>query len=150
MPIYSEPISDEKILKDLTDMNNVLIIGCGSCANVSYNILEGGNEPFTNILKKPFSISKEINRLKELLTEKRFSVDSTVNNGLCVKSKKVKKTITAAKKFDALLILSCTAGVQTFIDLNKHKKIIHGMRVKGFKSIGLKIKGVNIYLNKTY
>lgn len=147
MPIYSEPISDEKILKDLNGMKNVLIIGCGSCANVSYNIFNGGKEPFTNILKKPFSILKEITRLKELLTEKGFSVDSIVNSGLCVKSKKVKKSINAAEKFDALILLSCTAGVHTFKDLNKHKKIIPGMHVKGFKSVGFKRKGVNIYLD---
>jgi len=146
MPIYCEPISDEKIIKGLDGSKNVLVIGCGTCANVSYNIYDGGKEPFANIMKKPLAILQEGNRLKSMLIEKGFNVDTVISQGLCVQRKKTKKISQKINQFDALLILSCKGGIDTFSDFSESKKIVAGMQLKGFKSVEFERKGLNIYI----
>lgn len=149
MPVYCEPISDEKIIKGLEGAKSVFIIGCGACANISYNIYNGAKEPFANIMKKPLSILKEVNRLEDMLTEKGFKVDSEINGVLCIQNKKIEKISKKVEQFDALLILSCKGGINTFVDLNNEKKIVPGMQLKGFKSVKLERKGLHIYVKVT-
>ena len=145
MPIYCEPLSDEKIIERLDESKSVLIIGCGSCANVSYNIYRGGTEPLASIMKKPLSILKEAERLKNLLIKKGFRSDAVVNPGLCVQNKKTAKLNNMVDQYDELLILGCKGGIDTFADSDK--KVIAGMQLKGFKSVKFKRKGLNIYVD---
>jgi len=48
---------------------------------------------------------------------------------------------------EAVVVLSCKAGVSTINNEIKNKKVVHGMQVKGFKSIKLKIKGFRIFID---
>jgi len=146
MPVYCEPLSDEKIIKGLEGAKSVFIIGCGACANISYNIYNGAKEPFANIMKKPLSILKEVNRLEDMLTEKGFKVDSEIKGVLCVQNKKFAKLSNKINQFDALLVLSCKGGINTVSTLSNDKKIVAGMQLKGFKSIKPQIKGLHVYV----
>jgi len=147
MPIYCEPHSDEKILSEIEGDEKVLFVGCGSCANISYNLYNGGEKPAYNLRKKPLSILEEISRLESVLTERES--ESMVINGLCVNSPgRTQKIRRMAKNCDEIIVLSCKAGLGTVESALTDKKITNGMRIRGFKSLTLKRKGTKIYIEQ--
>jgi len=147
MPIYSEQLENEVLLSKLDTAKKVSIVGCGACANISYNIAKYSNEPAMNIFRKPYALIKECNLLKNYLKDRNIEAESVNFMSLCVNSKKTRKKLEAiAEDTEALIVLSCKAGVSTINNEIKNKKIVHGMQVKGFKSIKLKFKGFKIFI----
>lgn len=155
MPIYTEPVSDEILLRNLEDSSmfkeskEVLILGCAVCANISLNIYHGKNDAAMNILLKPISMKKEISRLKNVLKKNNYIANSCNITGLCTFSeRKQKKIIKNAAGKDTIIIMSCPGGLATVSKTINDKKIISGMKVKGFKSVKLKLKWTKLYVQE--
>ena len=145
MPIYSIPLTDEQILKKVSDGKKIFIIGCSACANISCNIYRGKKEPAFNFFSGPVSMIKEISRIKTLISENNNQVNSMTIMGLCSYSeRKGKKIINKMCDADTVIVMSCTGGLNTILSIVKDRTVIHGMRVKGFKSIQSKRKGINL------
>ncbi len=152
MPIYTEPLSDEILLSNLKhsdETKEILILGCAACANISCNIYHGKNEPAMNVLMKPFSIEREIRRIKSILDKNNYLVDSCTITGLCTSSERKRKNIIKnANGKDTIIVMSCPGGLATVKSVINDKKIISGMKVKGFKSVKFKLKGTKIYIQE--
>jgi DUF1009 family protein len=147
MPVYSIPLSDEKILQEAADAKRILITGCGACANISCNIYRDRTDPVFRFFLKPVSMIGEISRLKAVLEENKHEVESIILMGLCSGSvQKRKKIMKMAEDQDAVIVMSCTAGKHTVSDAVRGKRIIHGMQVRGFKSIRMKTVCMNTYI----
>lgn len=155
MPIYTEPFSDEILLRNLKDSNGekksnkILILGCGACANISCNLYHGENKPATNILMKPYSIERENMRIKILLEKNNYSANFCNIIGLCTFSEKKKKKIEKnSNGKDTVIVMSCPGGIATVRNVINDKKIVSGMKVRGFKSVKLKLKGSKFYVQE--
>lgn len=127
MAVYSIIFDNEKILEISSNYKNILLLGCGGCANESlaffnhtpiYTIENEGNlENAIEELKAiPYSVKRECERIKELLELNGHSVISILvplsQNTLCIRHNGAKFNINPNIEFvpDAILTISCSAG----------------------------------------
>lgn len=149
MPIYTEGLSDKELLEKVEGSKRILIVGCGVCTNFSLNLMEGAKEPLKSIFGKPYSLIKEIERVKKLLTDKNYLVDSVYTKSyLCViKDKNNAKLRTASEGHDAVLVMSCNAGAKAVSNVIKDKRVIPGRRFKDIKTDDYKRRGLKVYID---
>lgn len=150
--IHTEPIAIEKLIQRIEDKNdfcvtkNILIVGCAICANISSSTNRGGTEPGMSLLFKPLAIEADIKEVSSKLKEKYDSVDFMTIKGLCTLNGGSERKIKAkAKNADTIIVMSCPSGmkaVETYID---DKKLIMGMRVKGFQASRIKLTTKGIF-----
>lgn len=149
--VYTEPISIEKLIQRIDKKDeerttkDILIVGCGVCANISCSYYQGGEEPAMSLSLKPIALEKEIEIISEGLKKQYNSVDSINIKGLCGISKRSKrKIVSKADDVDTVIVMGCPGGFKAVESYLDNKNIISGMDVRGFKSpkIKLNIKGI--------
>ena len=150
--IYTEPVTVEELIQRIEKKNNlgitknILIAGCSICANISCSFYRGGTEPAMSLFLKPVAIEKEIEWISSKLKEKYNSVDSVTIMGLCGAGARTMRKITSkAKDADTIIVMSCPGGFKAVESYLDHRKLIMGMRVKGFKALRMKFKANGIY-----
>lgn len=151
--IYTEPINGEELIQHIEKKNNlgitkdILIVGCGTCANISCNFYRGATEPALSLLLKPLAIEKEIEIISSKLKEKYNSVDSIIVTGLCgVRKGNKQKIVSKSKDVDTIIVMSCPSGLKAVEGYLCDKKIIIGMRVKGFRAPEIKFTKKGLYV----
>lgn len=151
--VYTEPIPAEEIIQHIEKRNDInltkdiLIVGCSVCANISCGYYQGAKEPAMSIFLKPLAIEKEIEKIASKLKENYNSVDSINIKGLCgISTRSERKIIEKSKDTDTIIIMSCPGGLKAVESYLDNKKLIMGMRVRGFKSPKIKLKARGIFL----
>lgn len=129
MAVYSVILEDEKILEICSNYKNILLLGCGGCANESlafsnhtpiYTIKNQDDKEKENVIDElkaiPYSVKIECERIKELLKVNGHFVKSILvplsQNTLCIRHDGVKFNINPNCEFlpDVILTISCSAG----------------------------------------
>jgi len=151
--IYTEPVIVEDLIQSIEKKNilgvtkDILIVGCSVCANISCSLYRGATEPAMSVFLKPIAIEKEIERISSELKRKYNSVDSVNIMGLCaVTAKNERKIASKAKDADTIIVMSCPGGFKAVEGYLDNRKLIMGMRVKGFKTMRMKVTTKGIYI----
>ena len=101
-----------------------------------------------SLFGSPLTLEKEIERINSKLKRKYNSVDSVNIMGLCAVSAKTERKIASkAKDADTIIVMSCPGGFKAVEGYLDNRKLIMGMRVKGFKAIRTKLKAKGVYIN---
>ena len=158
MGSYSELASDEYILRQVGDAKSVTIIGCPYCANqsVAYSkdISVIAESSLGGLRGKPYVITQEGNRIKELLeskgktaTVKTFGIPHW---GLCWQNAKDRNAVAeACRQSDAAIALSCFAGCEGIKSaLPESFKVIPGMATVGTICAYLSVDKGKVILDK--
>lgn len=150
--VYTEPISIEKLIERIDKKDkgcttkDILIVGCGVCANISLSYYQGGEEPAMSLSLKPMALEKEIEIISGELKKKYNSVDSINIKGLCgISNRSKKKIVSKAGYADTVIVMGCPGGFKAVESYLDNKKIISGMDVRGFKSPKIKLNAKGIY-----
>jgi len=150
--VYTEPLTVEELIQSIEKENNlgitkdILIVGCSVCANISCSIYRGATEPAMSLFMNPLALEKEIERISSELKRKYNSVDSVNIMGLCaVRAKNERKIASKARDADTVIVMSCAGGFKAVEGYLGNRKLIMGMRVKGFKAIRFKLKAKGVY-----
>jgi hypothetical protein len=119
MPVYSEVLSDQEILKTVRNCyQNVLVIGCGSCMNESLSYLH--DLPiFTkdnNGNNVPFSVLSEKKRIVDMLNNEGFHANYQAllphSNTLCqIDNDKEIYQLSVNSDTEIVLAVCCPAGI---------------------------------------
>ena len=146
MPIYSNTLSDESILRILRDKyHNILVIGCGACMNESlaykYKLPIYNESPDI-----PYATVHELGRISELLSKNGYSVTTKyyndINGFYCMADVSVDRyPIDWSEKPDIILLLSCNAGVDGLQDLLPSVNIVRITELIGGIPYGFNDKG---------
>lgn len=151
--VYTEPITAEELIQHIEKKNDInvtediLIVGCSVCANISCSYYQGAKEPAMSLLLKPLAIEKEIEKISSELKQKYNSVDSINIKGLCgISTRSERKIMQKVKDADTIIIMSCPGGFKAVESYLDNQKLIMGMRVKGFKSPKIKLKAKGVYV----
>ena len=147
--IYTEPVTVEELIQRIEKKNNlgitkdILIAGCSICANISCSFYRGERaEPLKYGHRK-------IERISSKLKEKYNTVDSVTIMGLCgAGARTVRKIASKAKDADTIIVMSCPGGFKAVESYLDNRKLIMGMRVKGFKALRMKFKADGIYFER--
>jgi len=141
MPVYSETISDERILRILGNKyRRVLLVGCGACMNESLAYkndlpIYKGSPDF------PYATAAEVSRIEKLLKTNGYEVEKKTYDDIdgfyCmtdISSAKypVDWTITP----DIILILSCGAGLLAIRDKLPEMQVMKIAKQRGYLSYG--------------
>lgn len=141
MPVYLKDVDD---YKELEKYNSVLIVPCRFCPAASLAVRE--DEPyfefFTKFMKTA-SYENFIDQTRSSLIEKGVKTDVFRSRLLhqfvvCMwTSRRRRQLMKRAMNYDALLVMSCEAGVRTIYDAVKSTpcKVFMGMRSEGIMSI---------------
>lgn len=151
--VYTEPISIEKLIEKLAredegkPTKNILVVGCGVCANISCSYYQGREEPAMSLSLKPRALEKEVEIIKEALKDKYESIESVNIKGLCGISDRSKKKILAKiDGVDTVIVMGCPGGLYAVESYLDDIKIISGMNVKGFKSPKIKLSRKGVFV----
>ena len=137
MAVYSKIYEDEKILELSSNYKNILLLGCGGCANESLAFTN--HTPIYVVAKEknvgsaiekseviPYSVKNECERIKQLLEEKDhhvlYSLIPLSQNTLCIRHSGAKYCFNPNNQFvpDVILTVSCSAGAYgIYEDVNK-------------------------------
>ena len=102
----------KEILKNIGSEKKIFIVGCGECATTC----ESGGE-------------KEVLQMKDILEKEGKTVTGwVVPEAPCVASQvkiAMAKNKKAIREADSILILACGLGVQSVIENDREKKIVH-------------------------
>lgn len=119
MPVYSEVLDDYILIQKISKKyRNILILGCGACMNESLAYTHNSpifiKDNYGNQI--PYSTLNELNRLTRMLNmngyNARFELMTEKSNSLCMINYRDKiYEISTTKKLDAILVLSCPAGI---------------------------------------
>lgn len=141
MPFHLETIKD---ISKFSQFKSVLIIPCRFCPAASFSVSnnEPYIEPFRKFLKTD-SYERYIKYLKSKFEEKGIKTDVFKSRiihqfVLCMwTSRRRKKLLERAKKYEALIVLGCEAAVQTIRNAVKSTscKVYQGLETKGVMSI---------------
>jgi len=155
---YSEIANDEYLLQQVGDAKSITIIGCPYCANQSVAYSKGisviAESSLGGLRGKPYVITHEGNRIKELLeskgktaTVKTFGIPHW---GLCWQNAKDRNAVAnACKQSDAVIALSCFAGCEGIRSaLPEWFKVIAGMATLGTISSYLSVEKGKVILDK--
>lgn len=150
--IHTETITIDKIIQRIEDKNdlgiteNILIVGCAICANISCGSNRGGTEPTMSLLLRPIPLEAEIEMISSELRKKYNSVDFMTVKGLCSTNARTKRKMMAkAKDADTIIVMSCPSGIKAVESYLDDKKLILGMQVKGFQTAGIKLTRKGIF-----
>lgn len=150
MGVTLEPLKKEIIQKNIDakdNVNRVEIIGCLGCAAISCCLNGDGSRALVDFRMRPESLQDEMEELKSALEQDYEKVEFNHIMTLCRYSKRKDKKIKGmARDADAIVVMSCPAGIETVKKATKADHILAGMRVKGFKSIGVKVKGLKVFV----
>jgi hypothetical protein len=141
MPVYLNAITD---FSELEDCESVLIIPCRFCPAASMAVKN--NTPYFEFLKNFLTTESYEQYLREIqsgLTDKGVKCDlfhSYMPHQFVVcmwSTKRRKKLLKHAEKYEALLVIGCEAAVDTVYSSVKSTscRIYHGMRTEGIMSI---------------
>lgn len=150
--VYTEPISTEELINHIEKKNetcvtnDILIVGCGVCANISCSYFQNSKLPAMNLLLKPLAIEKEVDKIASRLKEKYITVDTINIMGLCgISEKSERKILQKSKYVDTIIIMGCPGGLKAVESYIHNKKFVMGMRVKGFVAPKIKLKLSGVY-----
>ena len=149
MAVYSTIFEDQKIIELSSKYKNVLLLGCGGCANESLAFVN--NKPLYVVseeeeldvaIKKsiaiPYSVKEECERIKHLLEANgHFVVSSLIplsQNTLCIRHDGDKYNINPKSQFvpDVILTISCSAGAfGVYEDIGKSIPVYSIMQSRG-------------------
>jgi hypothetical protein len=143
MGVYSNMLTDEKILSLVGNLKSVVILGCEGCANIS--VAYDRDIPMGKIIVDantgrnktvPTAILVEANRLKSLLEAQGLDVRVETRSGLCNMSDETSGDdlglTKACADLDGVLLLSCPAGsVGVRKRAGKNVKILPAMKTVG-------------------
>jgi len=141
MPIY---LNDSDVLPEIADFKSVLIVPCRFCPAASCALRS--NEPYIELFRrflKTASYERLIKSMKSSFKQKGIKTSVFKSNLphqfiLCLwTSKRRKKLLKVAKKFEALVVMGCEAAVQTVRDSVKSTacQVFHGMKSEGVMSV---------------
>ena len=156
---YSELVSDSYILRQVEDAKAVTIFGCPYCANQSIAIAKDisviGKSSLGGISYTPYAVTKEANRLKELLETKGVAANVKIfsalaSNPFCWMTEKGRSKIAkACANSDAAISLCCGLGREGIKSaLPESFKVIPGMVAVGQISAYLSNQRGRIILDK--
>jgi len=136
MPIYSETIDDDSILRILgKKYERVLIIGCGACMNeslaVRYSMPIYKESPNT-----PYATVHELQRIRELLATQGYQVETkyynNINGFYCMTNIETDQfPLDWIMQPEIILVLSCTSGCEGLRDRLPTQKIVRITRLIG-------------------
>ena len=141
MPVYLKDILD---FQELEKFGSVLIVPCRFCPAASFAAMR--NEPYFEFLRKflkTASYERYIETTRSGLEKKGIKTDVFKSHlphqfVVCMwTSRRRKKLMKRAGKYDALLVMGCEAALQTICDSIKSTscKVFQGMRTEGIMSI---------------
>lgn len=141
MPIYSETISDENILRILRNKyHRILLIGCGACMNESlaYKYDKPICKDFSDV---PYATVSELDRIAKMLEASGYEVETKHYNDIdgffCMTD--IAIDMYPIDKFhspDVIMILSCDAGCLALRDRLPEAKVIKIANQIGYISYG--------------
>jgi len=147
--IYCKPIPDQDVFAQLESSENVLLLGCSLCANISYCIEKNIEMPMYNWILNPKAVKTEINRIENILNERNFNVSTLVLLSLCfIRDNDLKKLLKEIKNIDTIITLSCEYGSKNISDIIDEKKVISAMKSSGFMRAAVEQKGAKIFVRK--
>jgi hypothetical protein len=139
MPVYSEVLNDEEILKLIKDKyKNILVIGCGSCMNESLAYLH--DSPIfvkgTDSKINPYSVLIEIQRITNLLYKEGYHASYLAlpshSNTLCqINCDEDIYPLSMDTNTEIILAVCCPAGVSGLKATANGVNIIKITRQKG-------------------
>jgi hypothetical protein len=141
MPVYLKDIGE---FPELERFKSVLIVPCRFCPAASLAVRR--NKPYFEFFRqflKTASYEQLIKKIKSNLEEKGIRVDVFKSHLLhqfvvCMwTSRRRKRLLKNASKYEALVVMGCEAAVQTIHDsVNSTScKVFQGMRTEGIMSI---------------
>jgi hypothetical protein len=141
MPVYLKDINE---FPELERFESVLIVPCRFCPAASLAVRR--NEPYFEFFRrflKTASYEQLIETIKSNLEKKGVKTDVFKSKLLhqfvvCMwTSRRRKKLLERARKYEALLVMGCEAAVQTIHDSVKSTscKVFQGMRSEGIMSV---------------
>jgi hypothetical protein len=141
MPFYLKDLNE---FPELERFESVLIVPCRFCPAASMSVRR--NEPYFEFFRrflKTASYEQLIETIKSNLEKKGVKTDVFKSKWLhqfvlCMwTSRRRKKLLKRATKYDALVVLGCEAAAQTIHDSVKSAscKVFQGMRSEGIMSI---------------
>jgi hypothetical protein len=152
MTVYCKPKTDEVLLGEIGDAQNLLLVGCPICANMSYGIQRGDGSPCMRLtLKggKPLHVTKEVDRILFLLQEKERTAKKHVFNfpgGLCAfNDKRVKQFRPKTEDISTIVTFSCELGKERMETVFPDKQVIGAMN-----AVGIFGAPINHKLNKLF
>jgi len=156
MTVYCKPKTDDILLGEIADANNLLLVGCPICSNLSYNLQQEEDDlPCMKMtLKggKPIYVTKEIDRMLSLLQERGKTVKKHVFNfpgGLCgFNDKDVKKFRPKTEKSGTIVTFSCELGRERMETVFPEKMVIGAMNAVGIFGAPINQKLNRFYLDR--
>lgn len=147
--IYCKPIPDENIISQLENSEQVLLLGCSLCANISYCIEKNIEMPMYNWFLNPKAVKNEIIRMENILASKKFEISKLVLLSLCfIRDSDQKKLLKKIKNIDTIITFSCEYGSKNILDIIDEKIIISAMKSNGFMRAAVEQHGGKIYVKK--
>ncbi len=149
MAVYSKIYEDKKILELSSNYKNILLLGCGGCANKSLAFtnhtpiyVATKEENVESAIEKseiiPYSVKNECERIKQLLEARGhqvlYSLIPLSQNTLCIRHSGAKYNFNPNNQFvpDVILTVSCSAGAYgIYEDVNKRVPVYSIMQPCG-------------------
>lgn len=129
MPIYSETLSNEQILRILGNKyQRVLVIGCGACMNESL-AFKHNMAIYKNNLEIPYATIAELQRIEKMLTDNGYQVEikyyEDIDGFYCMTNISIDEyPLDWVISPDIILLLSCNSGCEGLRDRLPNTKII--------------------------
>ena len=147
MAVYSIIVPDSKILKGVSGLKSVVIVGCSTCGSDS--IAYDKDYPLGRIvvnkdsgktIYSPIPIVEEANRIKNLIETKEISVRVEMWPALCnlsyEKEKELSEFFNRCNKAEGVITLCCAGGALVLKrSLLKTIKIVPAMKTVGIFQI---------------
>lgn len=149
MAVYCEPRPDLEVFDEIGDAKRILLVGCPSCANVSYSIhkelpKELPIYKFTLTGIKAVYTKHEIDRMADLFAQKGLHVDSWLPNapaGICVLDEGARRNLfNRCRDINTIIALCCDSGTKNVEDILPGKKVVGAMNARGLLTAVTKTK----------
>ena len=138
MAVYCAPRTDADVLAEIGDANQVLLVGCPSCANMSCAIHRQDDRPIVRLTPtgiKAVCMKDEMLRLSGLLEQGGASVQSWLPNlpgGLCALDEGArKKLFEQGHDRETVVTLSCETGKKNVESILPDSQVVAAMHAKG-------------------
>jgi len=136
MAVYCEPRTDAEVFDEIGGAKHILLVGCPSCANVSYSIQKDlPLYEFTSAGLRAVGTGDEIQRLVELFAQRGLDVDSWLPGipaSLCMLDEKARNDLfDKCEHIDTVVTLCCETGTKNVGDIARGKRVVGGMNARG-------------------
>jgi len=136
MAVYCEPRTDAEVFDEIGGAKHILLVGCPSCANVSYSIQKDlPLYEFTSAGLRAVGTGDEIQRLVELFAQRGLDVDSWLPGipaSLCMLDEKARNDLfDKCEHIDTVVTLCCETGTKNVGDIARGKRVVSGMNARG-------------------